>query len=172
MKRILFAIALLGIISTAALSNMIMEEGQGRMKVFYSMTDREGWDAVLKGKIISYSSKDEYDPRDLIARAQEKSKATVRLYSAEGIHEGDTLYVINDKNLIVARMKVRTIFKSASFGDVLVGYGNFRLSAPGDRVIRKAEEEESKYSYIFKARGDYYDNMGSRERRYANTKRP
>ncbi len=160
MKQSLVAIGLLCVLCAPARANMIMEKGAEKVKVFYTMTDREGWYAVLKGKIMSYSSKDEFDAADLFGRAQDKSKATVRLYNAEGIHEGDTLYVINDKNLIVAKMKVRTIFKSASFGDVLVGYGNFRLSSVGDRVIRRAEEEDARYSYIFKARGDYYDSTG------------
>ncbi|MBN1496756.1 MAG: tetratricopeptide repeat protein [Spirochaetes bacterium] len=162
MKRKYAALILLCLICAQARGNMIMEKSERTMKVFYTMNDREGWYAVLTGKIISYSSKDEYDAADLFASAQDKSKATVRLYSAEGIHEGDVLYVINDKNLIVAKMKVRTVFKSPSFGDMLVGYGNFRLSSIGDRVIRKAEEEDSRYSYIFKARGDFYENTGRR----------
>jgi len=142
-------------------SNMIMEEGSERLKVFYSLTDRMGWNAVLKGKIVSYASKDEYDSGDLIGRAQDKSKATVRLYNTEGINEGDTLYVINDSNLIVAKLKVRAIFKSESLGNMLVGYGNFQLSSEGDRVIQKSEDENSKFSYIYKARGDFYENVGS-----------
>jgi tetratricopeptide (TPR) repeat protein len=162
MKQSLFVIALLLVLVVPARSNMIMEEGENRLKVFYSMLDRVGWYAVLKGKIVSYAAKDEYDAKDLIGAAQDKSKATVRLYNADGIKEGDTLYVINDKNLIVAKIKVRAIFKSASFGDMLVGYGNFRLSSVGDRVIQKSEDENSRYSYIYKARGDYYDNTGSK----------
>ena len=65
----------------------------------------------------------------------------VRLYDAEGINEGDTLYVINDKNLVTAKMTVRTLFNSISFGPMLVGYGNFRLRSVGDRVVQRTEEE-------------------------------
>ena len=161
MKQSLAVMALLLALALPVRSNMIMEEGAERLKVFYSMTDRVGWNAVLKGKIISYASKDEYDADDLFGRSQDKSKATVRLYNTEGIREGDTLYVINDSNLIVAQLKVRAIFKSGSLGDMLVGYGNFRLSSEGDRVIQKSEDENSKFSYIYKARGDYYENTGS-----------
>jgi tetratricopeptide (TPR) repeat protein len=153
--------ALLISLAGPARSNMIMEEGSDRLKVFYSMTDRVGWNAVLKGKIVSYASKDEYDANDLLGRSQDKSKATVRLYNAEGIKEGDTLYVINESNLIVAQLKVRAIFKSESLGNMLVGYGNFRLSSEGDRVIQKYEDENSKYSHVYKARGDYYENTGN-----------
>jgi tetratricopeptide (TPR) repeat protein len=162
MKQSMAVMALLLVLAIPAQSNMIMEEGGERLKVFYSMTDRVGWNAVLKGKIISYASKDEYDPGDLFGRAQDNSKATVRLYNADGINEGDTLYVINDSNLIVAKIKVRAIFKSASLGEMLVGYGNFRLSSVGDRVIQKSEDENSKFSYIYKARGDYYENTGNK----------
>ncbi|MBP7735792.1 MAG: tetratricopeptide repeat protein [Spirochaetes bacterium] len=160
MKQITIAVALLFIMVINADSAVISGDKGSRIKVFYTMNDRTGQDAIQKGKIISYSSKDEYNAADLFGQAQDKSKATVRLHDAEGISEGDILYVINDKNLIIAKMAVRTIFKSASFGPMLVGYGNFRLSSVGDRVIVTAGSEESKYSYIYKARGDYYHVTG------------
>jgi tetratricopeptide (TPR) repeat protein len=160
MKRSIAIIALLVMTAADASATMIMEEGRQRIKVFSTMTDREGWTAVLKGKILSYSAKDELDKEDLFGRSQDKTKATVRLYNTEGVNEGDVLYVVNEKNLVVAKMKVRSVFKSMSFGEMLVGYGNFRLSSVGDRVVQKAEDENAKYAYIYKARGDYYDNTG------------
>ncbi len=160
MKQVTIAVALLFVIVCSAGSAIITGDHGSRIKVFYAMTDRTGQYAIQKGKIISFSSKDEYDAADLFGRAQDKSKATVRLFNADGISEGDTLYVINDKNLVIAKMVVRTIFKSASFGPMLVGYGNFRLGSVGDRVIVKAGNEESRYAYIYKARGDYYNVTG------------
>ena len=163
MTRILaFILAMMIPVTHEASANMIMAEGTERLKVFYTMTDREGRKAVVKGKILSFSAKDVLDKDDVYAKAQDRNKATVRLYNAEGLHEGDLLYVINEKNLIVAKMEVRVMFKSRSFGDMLVGYGNFRLASVGDRVIRDESEEVSKYAYIHKARGDYYDNIGER----------
>ncbi len=161
MKRIAAATVLFLLAALPGRSTMLVDTGELKIKVFLSMTDREGWYAVQKGKIVSYSSKDEYSALDLFGKAQDKNKATVRLYDSEGINEGDILYVINEKNLITAKMTVRTLFKSVSFGPMLVGYGNFRLSSVGDRVIQRAEDEKSRYAYIYKARGDYYDNMGS-----------
>lgn len=160
MKKSIAFIAVLVMTATSVSANMIVEEGRQRIKVFSTMTDREGLTAVLKGKVLSYSAKDEFDKDDLFGSAQDKTKATVRLYNMEGVNEGDILYVINDKNLIVAKMKVRNVFKSMSFGDMLIGYGKFRLSSAGDRVVQMAEDENAKYSYIYKARGDYYDNTG------------
>ncbi len=162
MKRIALLISALCILASHGQATTLAAGGDLRLKVFLSMTDREGWYALERGKIVSYSSKDEYSKTDLFEKAQDKSKATVRLYDAEGINEGDTLYVINDKNLVTAKMTVRTLFNSISFGPMLVGYGNFRLSSVGDRVIQRAEEEKSRYAYIYKARGDYYDATGSR----------
>jgi hypothetical protein len=160
MKKPIAFIAALLMTATAASANMMVEEGRQRITVFSTMTDRKGEPAVLKGKVLSYSAKDEFDKEDLYGSAQDKTKATVRLYDMQGVNEGDTLYVINDKNLIVAVMKVRNVFKSVSFGSMLVGYGRFRLSSVGDRVVQMAESEDAKYSYIYKARGDYYDNTG------------
>jgi tetratricopeptide (TPR) repeat protein len=160
MKKSIAFIAALVMTATAVSANMIVEEGRQRIMVFSTVTDKEGLTAVLKGKVLSYFAKDEFDKDDLFGSAQDKTKATVRLYSMEGVNEGDTLYVINDKNLIVAKMKVRNVFKSISFGEMLVGYGKFRLSSVGDRVVQMAEDENAKYAYIYKARGDYYDNTG------------
>lgn len=160
MKKTIVFIAAMLMAASAAHANMKIEEGFQRIKVFTSQTDKAGWVAVLKGKVVSYSSKDEFDKNDLIGSSQEKSKATVRLFNREGVNEGDILYIINNKNLIVAKMRVRNVFKTVSFGEMLVGYGNFKLAAVGDRVIQKAEDENAKYAYIYKARGDYYDNTG------------
>ena len=160
MKKLIAFIASLIMTAAAVHANMMVDEGQQRITVFATMMDRKGETAVLRGKVISYSAKDEYDKNDLFGSAQDKTKATVRLYDMQGVNEGDTLYVINDKNLVVARMKVRSVFKSVSFGSMLVGYGKFRLSSVGDRVVQLAEDENAKYSYIYKARGDYYDSTG------------
>jgi lipoprotein NlpI len=160
MKKTIVFIAALLLAATATFAGMKVDEGSQRIKVFSTMTDRKGETAVLKGKVLSYSAKDEFDKDDLNGSAQDKTKATVRLYDLQGVNEGDTLYVINDKNLIVAMMKVRSVFPSVSFGTMLVGYGKFRLSSVGDRVVQMAEDENAKYSYIYKARGDYYDSTG------------
>lgn len=163
MRRIIAVAGLMVVLVAGdARSSMIMEEGTGRLKVFYTMNDREGRRAVLKGKIISFSAKEILDKNDVYGKAQDRNKATVRLYDAEGIHEGDMLYVVNEKNLIVAKMEVRLMFTSRSFGNMLVGYGNFRLASVNDRVVREESEDVSKYAYIHKARGDYYENIGER----------
>ena len=81
MKKTTAIIGALIITASAAYASMKMEEGFERITVFTSQTDKEGWTAVLKGKIVSYSSKDEFDGEDLIGSSQEKSKATVRLYN-------------------------------------------------------------------------------------------
>jgi tetratricopeptide (TPR) repeat protein len=160
MKRVIFGIAI-ALFAHSLQAAMILPAGGTRIKIFYSLTDVQGWHAALKGKVISYSSKNEHEGIDLFEKAQDKSAATVRLYSAEGIKSGDLLYVINQDNLITAKMKVRSVFRSAALGDMLVGYGNFRLSAVGDRVVQRADDEGSRYAFINKARGDYYNDTGS-----------
>lgn len=140
-------------------SKMIMDKKDYRIKAFYSHTDIVGWSMVLKGKVISFSSKSHFDKNDLMGRAADKSKVTVRAYDTESINIGDTLFIINSSNLIVSRFKVANIFKSASFGPMLVGYGNFKLASLDDRVVQKVDDELSGYSHIHKARGDYYQEI-------------
>lgn len=163
MTRIIAVAALMVmLVADDVRSSMLMAEGTDRLKIFYTMNDREGRRAVLKGKIISFSAKEFLDKNDIYGKAQDRNKATVRLYDSRGINERDILYVVNEKNLIVAKLEVRTMFKSRSFGDMLVGYGNFRLASVGDRVVREESEDVSRYAYIHKARGDYFENIGER----------
>lgn len=130
------------------------------LKVFYHERDTAGWSAVLIGKLESIGMKEEYDKDDIAQSASDKSKASVRLFQSEGIRTGDEIFVINDKNLIVSRLEVKTVFKSLSFGPMLVGYGNLRLAKAGNRVVQRVEEQYSKYAYIYGARGDYYKATG------------
>ena len=115
---------------------------------------------VLIGKLESIGMKEEYDKDDIAQSASDKSKASVRLFQSEGIRTGDEIFVINDKNLIVSRLEVKTVFKSLSFGPMLVGYGNLRLAKAGNRVVQRVEEQYSKYAYIYGARGYYYKATG------------
>lgn len=133
---------------------------QPAIKVFYHEEDTAGWNAVLVGKLEAIGMKGEVDKNDITATAQDRSKATVRLYRAEGIRQGDELFVINERNLVVSRIEVKTMFKSSSFGHMLVGYGNLRLARPGSRVVQRVEDQYSQYAYIYRSRGDYYRETG------------
>jgi tetratricopeptide (TPR) repeat protein len=132
-----------------------------RLKVFYTETDFYGWDAILKGKVISIGAREDSHKDDLMRFAQDKTKAVVRLYSHEGMKVGDTLFVINKRNLIVAKITIASIFKSKYLGYLLIGYGNLRLANLENRVIQRASEESSKYAYIYKSRGDYHHEVGN-----------
>ncbi|HSV96060.1 MAG TPA: tetratricopeptide repeat protein [Spirochaetota bacterium] len=133
---------------------------QPTLKVFYHEQDTGGWNAVLVGKLESIGMKGEVDKGDITAAAQDKSKAAVRLYHNEGIRQGEELFVVNDRNLVVSRIEVKTLFKSASFGHMLVGYGNLRLARAGNRVVQRVEDQYSRYAYIYSSRGDFYGEIG------------
>jgi len=159
MKKVFYSLIFSYLIIISAYPKMILDKSQGKIKIFFSQTDVTGIDALIKGKVISYSAREELDTNDLIGRIEDKSKATVRLYTNEGIQENNTLFVINNKNLVVSKMKVRTILKSRSLGYLLVGYGNFRLASIGNRVVQLYSGDNTKYSYVHKARGDYYQEI-------------
>ncbi|MCX8122924.1 MAG: tetratricopeptide repeat protein [Spirochaetes bacterium] len=128
--------------------------------IFYTQNDYVSWKAIVKGRIISIGEREDTAKQELTRTLQPKTKITVRLYNTEGIHKGTTLYVINSSNLIVSRFTVENIFRSQSFGDMLVGYGFFRLSTIGDRVVQRFEGAYPEFAKIHKARGDYYKNTG------------
>ncbi len=145
---------------SAAAVLMRNADQQPTLKVFYHEQDTGGWNAVLVGKLESIGMKGEIDRDDITATAQDKSKATVRLHHNEGIRQGEELFVVNERNLVVSRIEVKTLFKSASFGNMLVGYGNLGLARTGYRVVQKVEDQYSRYAYIYRSRGDFYKETG------------
>lgn len=130
------------------------------IKIFYTEEEKIGWNGVIKGKVLSLGRR-AISKNELRQLAQDKTKVTVRLYDRKGILKGDRLYIINERNLIVAKISVVTIFKSNSFDYLLIGYGNFRRVQKDFRVVQRKTESEKQYSYIYKSRGDYYHNIGN-----------
>ncbi|MDA3900455.1 MAG: tetratricopeptide repeat protein [Spirochaetes bacterium] len=130
-----------------------------RITMFNSETETPGWIGVVLGRVVSLGVREIAD-EDLRQLAQERTKVTVRLQSKEGILKGDTLYIVNAKNLIVSRFEVITITESRSFGYLLVGYGNFRRVQTNFRVVQHSKESAGKTAYIHKARGDYHRKNG------------
>lgn len=128
--------------------------------VFYSQGDVVAWQAMVKGRILNIGQRKDTAKQELSRTVQPKTKVVVRLYNTDGIHKGSTLYVINTKNLIVSRFTVESIFRSKSFGDMLIGHGFFRLSTIGDRVVQRFQGEYPQFAKVHKARGDYYFNKG------------
>lgn len=131
-----------------------------KMKVFYTEGDSNGWYALPRGEVVSIGTREDAYAQELMKVSQPNSKVTVRLYSAEGLKKGDELFVINKRNLVVGRIDVKIIYNDASFGPVLIGYGNYKYSWPGYRVVQKVDEGFSRTAYIYKARGDYFKHNG------------
>ena len=130
------------------------------IQIFYTQNDYVAWKGIVKGRILSIGVREDTAKQELTRTVQPKTKITARLYNTEGIHKGTTLFIINSSNLIVSRFTVENIFHSQSFGDMLIGYGYFRLSSIGDRVVQRYEGAYPEYAKVHKARGDYYVNTG------------
>jgi len=160
MLRILLIIAFIFIVLPVSSANMKTVQDDQILKIFDSGDDRDGTYAVLKGKVLNLGVK-EISLTDIRQTVQDKTKITVRLNSNDGITKGSILYIVDEKNLIVSKLEVLTIVKSASFGYILVGYGNFRRVKEDDKVVQKRSDFDSKYAYIHKARGDYYLKNGN-----------
>lgn len=133
---------------------------QERVKVFYTEVDEKGWTAIPRGEVHSVGVRGDSHTQELLKMAQPRSSVTVRLYSAEGIKKGDQLFVVNHRNLIVARVDVKSMYQSETFGPMLIGHGNFKYTRTGFTVVQKVDDNYSKYAYIYKARGDFFRNNG------------
>jgi tetratricopeptide (TPR) repeat protein len=135
-------------------------EKNERVKVFNTKNDTIGWNALIKGRVLSIGAREDAHQQELSHVAHDKTKVTVRLYEDEGIVKGSNLYIVDNNNLIVSRMTVQSVYQSNSFGSMCTGYGFFRLATEGNRVVQKIEDENARYAYIHKARGDYYYRTG------------
>jgi tetratricopeptide (TPR) repeat protein len=172
MKRaLLLTITLATLATTGVYANMILDKSHSRLKVFESQTDLKGWTAVVKGVVIGFSSREDLSDDNLSDYKHEKTRTTIRLYNKEGLRAGSTLYVINNKNLIVGRLRVKQLFRSASFGDMLIGHGNFILCNNGDRVVLRVFDEYAKYAFVHKARGDFFLSTGETGKAISEYKR-
>ncbi len=134
----------------------LVYSGPAKTKVFYSRTDIKGWKALVKGKIISFSVDSDIKKDDLRQQVRSKSRVTVRLSDHRGIKKGDELFVIDRRQLIIARIRVVRVFKNRSLGHLLVGTGNFRHCRINNLVVQRVSDEYSEYARIYRGRGDYF----------------
>ena len=148
-------------LSSELFANLKYDSDSIKVMIYFSFNDKLGTSAIVKGKIISISINEEDLPQTGLADSIEsKTKVVVRLLDKEGIHPASVLYVINSNNIVVSKFQARYFFNNKTFGDMLIGYGNFKLSQEGLRVVQLVANERNGESFIYKARGDYYDRIG------------
>jgi len=145
--------------------------GRAKTKVFYSRTDAKGWKVLIKGKILSFSVNTQLPKDDLLQQVRSKSRVTVRLSDHRKIKTGDELFVIDHRQLVVARIRVDKIFKSRSLGYLATGKGNFRNCRVNYLVVQRVSDEYSQYAHVFKGRGDYFIEQGQTGRAIAEYKK-
>ncbi|HNX24507.1 MAG TPA: tetratricopeptide repeat protein [Spirochaetota bacterium] len=166
-------IALLAITLTALplSANLKYDNANLKTKIYFSYSDKVGQDALVKGKIISISTSEALPENELSGMIQDKTKATVRLIDNEGLHSENTLYVIDPNNLVVSKLQVKYIFDNKTMGNMLIGYGNFKLSNEGYRVVKAVADDKAGDSFIYKTRGDYYYRTGDKGKAIAEYKK-
>jgi len=170
LKKILLAASIL-IITTHLSANLKYEKDTLKTKIFFSYGDKVGKDALVKGKIISISTSEELPENELSGLLQDKSKATIRLIDSEGLYSDNTLYVIDSNNLVVSKLQVKYLFDNKTLGNMLIGYGNFKLSSEGFRVVKIIADSNAGDSYIYKTRGDYHYRSGDKGKAIAEYKK-
>lgn len=143
-------------------ANLRFENNSVKTKIYFSFNDKIGQDALVKGKVLSISTSEELPTDELSGSVNDRSKVTVRLTDREGLHEGNTIYVIDVNNIVVSKIHIKYIFSSNTMGDMLVGYGNFKLTSEGFRVVLQLTEKSPGDSYRYKSRGDYYYRIGDK----------
>lgn len=156
---------------SAAWGANLVYMGPQKTKVFYSRGTVSGWKALVKGKILSFSVNTNLSKDDLRQQVRKKSRVTVRLSDHQGIKPGDELFVIDGKQLVIARIRVEKILKSRSLGYILTGTGNFRNCRVNYLVVQRLAEEHSRYANIYKGRGDYFLEQGETGRAIAEYKK-
>lgn len=163
--RILKQIISLAIVAVSAIplsANLKYENNSLKTKIYFSYSDKVGQDAQVKGKIISISTSESLPDNELSGMVQDKTKVTVRLIDNEGLHSDNMLYVIDSNNLVVSKLQVKYLFDNKTMGNMLIGYGNFKLSDEGYRVVKTVTDHKAGDSFIYKSRGDYYYRTGDK----------
>ncbi len=147
---------------SSVLGNMKHHSENLKTRVFFTRTDTLGKDVIIKGVLLSISSSENLPENDISGIAREKTRATLRLYSSEGIKPNDILYIIDNNNLVVSKIEVKHFFSNKTFGQMALGYGNLKLSSEGCRVVQILEDHNSQWAFIHKSRGDLHARNGNK----------
>lgn len=156
MKRIPVLILIMLAPLTISWGNLKYENDNLQARVFFTQQDELGKDVVIKGIILSISSSENLPENDISEISREKTKATLRLFSNESLKLNDTLYVIDNNNLVVSRLQVKHLFSNRTFGQMALGYGNLKLSSEGYRVVQILKDHNAKWAFLHKSRGDLH----------------
>lgn len=162
MKKIILSIILFLFTIVNLYGNMLHERDSLRTRAFFTRADELGRDVVIKGKIISISASETLPENDISGIAREKTRATIRLYSTENVKINDVLYVIDNNNLVVSKVEVKQFFNSRTFGNMLLAYGNLKLSNEGQRVVQILRDHNAQWAFIHKSRGDQLVRNGKK----------
>jgi len=159
---ILGIISILIIPASLFAARLNVDDSNSRLFMFYTDEDKIGVKAVLRGTVLEFGVKEELDKneRDLGKSVQDRTKVSVRLVSTEGVIPGSVLYVVNERNLVVAKIRIVKIFDSPSFYKMCVGYGNFRAVKKDYRVVQKSGDAEAGNSYVYVSKGRYFSDTG------------
>lgn len=160
MKKSLF-ILLLFLAANVNSANLYLAENEKNLTIYYSELDKIGEKAIMKGQVLSISNNPDLENLAIARYSGGKNMTTVRLYNATNLLKGDELLVINERNLVKARVIIYTVFESQSLGYLLTGHGNLRLVNEGDRVVQKVTSFCTEPSFATKAQGDYYLRNGN-----------
>jgi hypothetical protein len=172
MRRLIITSIIILICTQSRLNALYKYEEPGRKtKIFFNQNDKSGRDAMIMGKVLSLSSSEELAENDLSEISHEKTKATVRLFTSENVFPTNLMYVIDPNNIVVSKMEVKYVFNNKTFGDMLIGYGNFKLSNAGYRVAQLVIDSGRNDSYIAKSRGDYFSRSGDNGKAIAHYKK-
>ena len=162
MKKIILSIIFFLIAASHVYGNMLYERDSLRTRVFFTRMDELGKDVIIKGKIISISASEILPENDISGIAREKTRAAIRLYNNEDVKINDTLYIIDGNNLVVSKVVVKQFYTNRTFGNMILAYGNLKLSNEGYRVVQILKDHNTRYAFIHKSRGDQLARTGKK----------
>lgn len=134
-------------------AKMISDETAHPTVAFFSDEERRGITVQVKGIVQSVGVREMLTAKEkeIGRQIQDKTQVTVRLYNNDSINPGSILYVINDRNLVVAKLSVLNVFKSRSFDYMCVGYGSFRTVKNEYRVVQRASDSTVSNAFLYVA---------------------
>jgi hypothetical protein len=151
--RIVTAISVLCLGTVIYGAKIVSDETAYPTVAFFSDEERRGISVKVKGIVQSVGVREILTAKEqeIGRQIQDKTKITVRLYNSESINPGSILYVVNDRNLVVAKLSVLDVFKSRSFDYMCVGYGSFRTVKNEYRVVQRASDSTVSNAFLYVA---------------------
>ncbi len=88
----------------------------------------------------------------------DKKRILIRVWQRNIVRQGEVLYILDQRNLVIGKLKVKNVFDTLYFGQMVSGVGHFHLIPAETKIgqLIKAEDKTQENYQIYLAKADNF----------------